>query len=147
MVCLSVTLGTAFLPVTGLAQPQLPTGCRNNETRGCAQRLELERVVEGLAGGPGNNTNVFVVDIRRPGIYTLETTRHRRPGGGIASLRFTVMDSEENRLLSGWLNGSRLERTDLIEISVPGEYYISVHYSSGSSQTPFTVRLRPRRQT
>jgi hypothetical protein len=122
---------------------QLPSGCLNNETSRCAQRMALSTIVEGLAGDLGNHNNFFEVQVLRPGIYSLEMTKERAPGGGAASLRVFVVDSQGNRLLDRWFNNG-LEFATLVEIRVPEKYYISVHYTSGSVPTPFTLRFRPR---
>lgn len=130
----------AFVPIS--ASAQLPTGCRNNDTSRCAQRISLSTPIEGLIDGRANRQNYFVVEIHRPGVYNFVTTRESHPRGSTASIKVDIVDSEGASLLDKYLFDP--EMTDLIEISVPGRYIISLKYNTGNVPVPFTVELRPR---
>jgi hypothetical protein len=140
---LILTAAVAIALAPDPASAQLPSDCRNNNTSRCAQRIALSTSVEGLIDGRTNNRNFFVVVIHRPGLYNFLTTREPHPRGQTAGIKVDIVDSEGSSLLNTWLFDS--EDSDLIEISVPGRYIISMNYGgSGNLPVVFTVELRPR---
>lgn len=142
MLCLAAACLSAS-PIA--AQTGLPSGCRNNDRSACAFRMELDSLVEGLIDGSGNARNYFLVEITRPGVYELYTTRESHPLGSTANVKLDVVDSDGNSLLDQYLHYDDSDQhRELIEFSTAGSYLITYNYNTGNFPVGFTLTLRPR---
>jgi hypothetical protein len=116
------------------------TRCENNDTRRCAQLIQLGEKIDGTMDSRADRSNYFKVEIEQPGKYRIDFFKELR----YPQYFIEVTDADQKSIFKQYFN----DQEPIFEfvIRTKGTHYIQVFNSPGSGKLhsfDLTLSRRP----